>query len=389
MKASRSIAIAALAFLAACTSTPAPFPSPTPSQSPTRPSPTATPTTPAAIGANQIVYTISDRETPDRSRWGDIYLYEVATDRVTRLTFDGERVSETVPRFRGELITFIADRRDLVQLDPETHARRRLLQAAAHLVTYAWSPDRNEVVYLETLSSGAHRLRVFNAKTRATATLKNLGTPDGRGTTDFDAVTIDWNRAGDRILLSDSYLDGGRTIRLIRRPDGADIITPIRQATNAIWSADETSIFLLDLAPAVNDGDPVWRRLDVATQTMRRLGLRAGSFHALLSPDGTRLAATTYDRDTQAQAVWVLDLRTGKQTRVVRGYRDALWLDNDRLALTRVIPCTAGTTCEYYGYRATGTRRVALDGSVSRLRLGSTMWDGLGKPGDVSYVTAA
>jgi hypothetical protein len=391
MKAARVIGFVTLAFLSACTNKPAPSPSPTPS--PTASTASPTPTTsrpPSAPSADRIVYTVSSRETPDRTRWDDIYLYEVASDRVTRLTSDGDRVSETVPRFRGQLVTFIVDRTDLVQLDPATGRRRRLLRVSRNLIYYSWSPDRTEVAYLESLTSGTHRLRVYNARTRATTTLRILGTPEGRGTGDLDAVTIDWNKTGDRILVCDSYLDPNRTVWLVRRTDGKDVIRPVRNATNAIWSADERFLFLMDLSPAKAGVDPLWQRLEIATEKRRRLALEPGSFHAIRSPDGSHLAATAHDPETNAHAIWVLDLRTGKDIRVAKGYRDAVWLDNETLALTRVVACTAGTSCEYYGYRATGTRRVTLTRTVTSLRLGSTIWDGLGKRNaDVAYVIEA
>jgi hypothetical protein len=183
-----------------------------------------------------------------------------------------------------------------------------------------------------------------------------------------------------------TYPDNAPTLRLIRRQDGADIIRPVSNATSAVWSSDEKSIYLLAASPSVSY-EAKWESLEIASGRRRSLALQRGAIHGSLSPDGTRLAATTYDRERKAQAVWVLDLRSGSQFRLAKGYRDPIWLDGQTLALTRVVACaTADGICDYYGYRATGTRGVTLTRQVYTLTLGSTLWDGLGKPSaDVRY----
>lgn len=384
MKALGLAGIVILAFLAACTDSSEPSPSPTrtPTQTATS-SPSPTPTTSPV--ASQIVYTVSDRDTSDRSRWGDIYLYDVASDRVTRLTSDGERVAERQPRFRGSTVNFIAGDGDLIELNPANGRRRRITRVGGTIATYAWSPDGDEVAYIEVLDSGAHRLRVRNVASGETRTLKNLGTVDGRGTSDLDTVTVAWSKAGDRLLVNDTYLDAIH-VRLVRRQDGRDLITPVRNASQAVWSTDESSIYLLNASATGSGGDGTWQSLDIATQQRRRLSLAPGSFHPALSPDGTKLAATTFDREKNAHAVYVLDLRSGTQTRVAKGYRDAVWLDGQTIALTRVVACSTGSACEYYGYRASGTRAITLSREVSPIALGSTLWDGGGKPNaDLRY----
>ena len=349
------------------------------------PSPAASSPTVAQALAEQVVYVPDLRNGPTFANAVDVWRYDVAADTVTRVTTDGTRHRESLPRFHGPKITFVEDGKKLVELDPATGTRTTAVSTAGQILAYAWHGA--EVAYIDVNFNGdsIHYLRARDTATGRTETLTNLGKPPGRGTGSDDTVSLAWSKDGDRILINDTHLDKDPTVRIVRRSDASDAITPIKQATNAMWSTDERSIYVR-LVPGPNASDAKWERLELATQTREPLALDPGAHHATLSPDGKHLAAVVFDRAEDAH-VEVLDLAAGTKKSIATDAVDPLWLSNDSFAATRIVECQAGADeCPDVNYRGVGASLYRLDGSMKTLKLVSTLWNGVGGIGaDVRF----
>lgn len=371
MKTARSAILFALALLAACSDA-----APRTSQTPT---PTPTTASPAASGrreATGVAYLSIAADTARSADQFDLWLYDIASDQVRRLTSDGKRTIESHPRFRGDRITFAEDRKRLVELDPSTGQRRMILAADDTILAYAWSADGRRVAYIDVNyeRGSVHHLRVHDVVTGRTSELKTLGSPLGRGTHDDDEVSVAWNRAGTRLLINDTHLDEFATVRVISVADGSDVIAPVEEATNAVFSADERSI-LLRLIP--ESAERKWIKVDLTSGSRDPVPVPPKTYHAALSPDGRRIAVLRSGSARNAFAVEVYDIATGRRVTRASGYRDPIWLSNDSLAATRIADCPRGDgDCEYYGWRGVGTRKIHVSGSTEAIKLGTTLWEG-------------
>ena len=369
MRLARILISVGLALLAACSDPVERGASPTP----TTPSPTRT-----AGRARQVAFVTTEIDGTDAKTQNDLWVYDVAADTVTRLTTDGKRHFESLPRFHGRLVSYVVDGRKLVETDPATKATTTILSVTGRILAFAWNEE--EIAYIEYIENddGTHRLRIRDTASGRTSTIKTLGTPPGRHTGPADTLSIAWSQDGQQLLVTDTHVDEDPMVRVLRR-DGSDVISPIRNATNALWSHDEKSIYFSDVARDVEDR-PMWQKLDIAKGNRTRLALDGGTHHVALSPDGTQLAGVRSSPSTYPDAVIeVLDLASGTTRQGPKDVHDPVWLSADSYAATTAKECPPrDDECAGIDFRGAGTRLYRRDGTSSTLALKTTLWHGLG-----------
>ncbi len=322
----------------------------------TSPSPTPSPTTPTSAAA--VAYTDD----------GDLYHYDVRTDRVTRLTTDGAKRSEVSPRFTDAATVAFAAGRSIIEIDVAGKVEREIHRAAGNVQVLAWSPDRTTLAYLYDRGDQgvAMTLHVTNLETDATADVRNFKPWLGRGGGEDDEVSLQYSPDGKLLLVVLTPLDTvSKETLFVMKPDGKDAVPP-RFGTFGRWSLDSGTAYYRDYqAPRA------WHTLNVSTGAVGALGMAANTHRPALSWDGTMLA---YDESEQA-AIFVFDLASGRERKLAGGRIGPIWLSADALAATDVGDCTPGTDCEgAWVHKHTASRIAVADGKTAPLRLASTVY---------------
>jgi hypothetical protein len=344
---------------------------------------TGSPTTAQVV---RILYQTDLRNGAPYDGGADLWMYDYPADAVSRLTKDEGRNYEVMPRFHDERVTFITGAlKEIVERDPASQDQGTVLRTSGAFLAYAWHGD--EVAYIEVNynTNSTHYLKVFDTASGEKTTLKRLGTPLGRGTGAGDVLSLAWSKDGERLLVTDTHLDELPTVRIIERRGGSDAISPIKAASNALWSADERSIYLRLEGTTTKPAG--WTRIDLEDGSRHPLRLDESGHHASLSPDGKSLAATVYDRAKDTYGVDVLDLAAGTSRRIVTGAVDAVWLGGDSFVATQIDLCSTSRTCDgEEPYHGRGAAIYRLDGTRMKSTLVSTFWDLTGRNNtDVRY----
>jgi Tol biopolymer transport system component len=307
----------------------------------------------------------------------DLWLYDVASDKVRRLTTDGDQELESHPLFGGpDRVLFRVSRggpERVDEIDLTTGKRRVLLREAGGVLGFGLSPDRSALAFIATghkepdgdlhqvlhvycLADGTrHEIRVLP---------RLLETEYG----EFDEGRVDWKSDGSMMLVTSTFTRSPDTV-FVLRPDGTEALPPV-DGTLARWSRDETKIYFRGRGYD-RDRPGRWFSLDLKSGETMPLRLTPGTARPSISPDGRLLA---HD-DAKAQAtVFVHDLSSGRERKIGSPLMGALWLSPTSLAVSEVRPCQEGE-CVLADWGAEGSVwRVGIGGGPrTALRLGSTV----------------
>jgi Tol biopolymer transport system component len=294
----------------------------------------------------------------------DLWLYDLATESVRRLTSDGRSQYETQPRFRGRTtVTFIENGKTngVFDLDLRTGFVTPVVSGVG-VLAFDWSPDGKTLAYL----TGAPDVVLFTPADGVHKTIRKLPRcPQcGRGGTDEDEQRVEWSPDGSSLLAVDTGFDSDThgTLFVVDRT-GRDLV-PERDGTQARWSADSHAVYY---EPWGKSGLPDrLRALDVRTKRYASLPV-AGVFRPRLSADGRSLA---YDDDRGRAGVFVFDLKTHSKRRLALDAVGPLWVAADGIAVTEVRLCKADECGLAPPWFSLGkTERIALSGSKSHLAM--------------------
>jgi Tol biopolymer transport system component len=304
-------------------------------------------------------------------------LYDITTNKVRRLTSDGQARLDYQPEFRdGGHVTYISSRTatdsSLRTFDLSSGKWTRIVTQANGVAAFDWSPDRVDLGYLSSGTPGRDSVSVWNARSDTVRTVWR-GPPPGPGRDGFktDDLSVTWSPDGRAILIVDTALWPGsssapsNTIYVVR-PDGTTV-TPPWLGTFGRWSADGRTILYQQFGSAATR----WFSRNLATGKEMRLNIRPGTQHPALSLDGRFLA---YDDGKVDPSVFVYDLSTGVERRVVTGYVEPVWISVTTLVATATTPCTDDCTNPEPPWRSRGwASRISITTrAASRLRIAET-----------------
>ncbi|MBI4730282.1 MAG: hypothetical protein HY775_12430 [Acidobacteria bacterium] len=324
----------------------------------------------AGPGAPRVAYAFRD----------DLWIYDVAGDKRIRLTHDGEARTERSPRFRNAAVLSFAAERDpgdaagLFGRDSlwEVGARggrvREILRLEAAVLAHDWSPDGGRLAYL--VSDGrSDQLCLYDASRGRTRLIRRLHAPQGREPGPDDDESLAWSPTGSALLVVDTFALAARTATVnVLNGAGRELVAA-SEGTFARWSADGRSVFFRELGYGTR-GE--WYAQGLSSGGLRRLGMRAGTFRADVSPDGRRLA---YDDGAATPSIYVFDLESGGEVRVARGFLAPVWLGAEVVVATAAKGGACAPVCDLRSFTIRDTT-VAFDvrtGARRRLSLQTTV----------------
>jgi hypothetical protein len=353
-------AAALVLLLAGCSgSNPRNPPTPTPSPTATA-TDTASQSPAAGPRATSVVY--GDR--------GELWLYDVVTDTVRRLTSDGEDPRQYRPQFRdSNTISYIQDA-TIFDLDTTGGKPRKVFKEGDDIRAFEWSPDGSSLAAI-VLAGRAWRLSVLNASNGKVRDIKTVSLSDfGRGGVDDDETKLAWSPEGTKIAVVDTgALEAsapnfaGNTM-LVVATDGSEPI-PARRGSFARWSPDGTTIYYTDFMGAGR-----LFAVELASGTVTPLAATAPVRRPAPAPVGALIA---YDDGNAATSVLVFNAATGATRRLGAGLAP-LWLAPDVLMATNTRPCSGEECNEGPPWVVTGsTIRLPLSGATAPLKARTTL----------------
>jgi hypothetical protein len=283
---------------------------------------------------------------------GDVWVYDASAGERRKLTSDGERRWDALPRFRDAVrVTYLSYAEGigqsdlyaavprLVEVNLTTGAVHELRRFDGPVRAYDWSAGGGTLAWYRGGGDAQDsELHVIDPAGRDT-TLRRFGPTLGRGGyVNYDETRVEWSGDGRRLLVVDTTLDTSQDETLFVLDDGGrDVLAP-RLGTWARWSGNGEKIYC-SCAPPVpaTSGDLLWQAIDVATGAATPLPVTEGA-RPSVSPDGRFLA---YDDGLDTPGVHVLDLDDPLlRTRLLaRGAVAPVWLAPSRMAVTDTRPC--------------------------------------------------
>lgn len=342
----------------------------------TAPTPTATePPSPVATSITYAAY----------AQPADIFIYDVTTDTVRRLTSDGNKTFERLPRFRTEgVVSYVVSTESggsLMQISTDAGAKPSLIFRPKNMSidAYDWSPDRSVIAYLTTnaRSGGGSSVSTYRVADGTTAVLKRLPDVAGREFGDDDAITVAWSPDGSKILVLHTALETGTKeapSMYVLNTDGSDAATPAF-GTHGIWTRDSAAVIYRDLG-----GSHRWLRLSVSDGRQTQLAISGSAVRPALSLDGKTLAYDIRLADSPEGvplAIGIFDIGAGTERRLISGFGSPVWLSTTALAASKIRACKTGSDECGDGPPWTidgNAQRIAVsDGSTQELKLGNTI----------------
>lgn len=335
----------------------------TPSPTTTSASPTQSPRPKPVPSARKVVYEFD----------GDLYLYTVATDSVTRLT--SSSAFEYDPKFidsnRISFLTYQSEpaKAFIYEMRLGTKARKLLLTTSSvgRIMTHAWSPARSTVAYLTLHETAGFALRFFVPSSKSDRSVRNFGKFEGREYGNDDSLHVEWQPDGRAVLVVGTPLESGRTMYVVRGT-GANAIAP-RAGTFARYAPDGSRIYYREFG-----GQERWRQVTVPGGAVTAILVARGSYRPSISRDGRSLA---FDNGAATPSVYVYSFSARTYRRAGPGF-DPLWLTTTTLAVRNAVRCapTSDDPC-FDPYKPTGTvDRLSTTGAAAkRLKMKTTSAD--------------
>jgi hypothetical protein len=293
----------------------------------------STTTAPAASDGGRVVW----------AEKGDVWLYDGATGKRSRITTDGAARHDSKPRFRNSSsVTYLTSSQEygpdptMFEFDLTTGTRQMVRRLPGHIRAYDWGADGKALAYYSaTADDGTTELHITgNGLPRLRRFVPILGRG---GFVNYDETRIDWSPDGRHVLLVDTALDTSQDETLfVLNADGTDALAP-RLGTWARWSADGQTVYC-DCATSLTLDDWLWKAIDISTGASTPLLIPSGA-RPSVSPDGRLLA---YDDGKDTPSVYVLDPRKpGTPRFLARAAIAPVWLTPTRLAFANTRPCPA------------------------------------------------
>lgn len=281
---------------------------------------------------------------------GDLWLYDVASDRSRRLTDDGNARSEYAPGFlTGACIAYASTLPAsvaLLRLSGGT-SRATVAEEAGTIVSMDVNPGDGSIAYLQIDfdTDAAFRLKRVDLAGGAPVVLHTFQPSLGRGAGSEDEVSVSWSPDGSAILVANTheytpdFPVGGISLF---DPSGH----PIGErwaGTHPRWASDGRTIYYRGYAGQADQG---WLALDVGTMTEKRLAIRPGTNALVVAPDGRHAAYdTSYFGDLplgatvsgKAPDVYLYDFATRTETLLQRGALGPLWISATDVLVTNAV----------------------------------------------------
>lgn len=263
----------------------------------------------------------------------DVFLFDAKTNNRRRLTTDGDDVYEGDPHFRNRReITWVenedGNKATLRSYDLRNGRPQRVFRITGSISAHDWDPKGRRIAYIE---DNRGRPRVFVWQNGSRKKIRDLPRFDGRDGVEQDEVAVTWSPDGSRILAVDTRSDNSKTTLFVLEPDGSDAVGP-KFGTFGRWSPDSARVTYRNW-----ETPGTWYRLDVRSDSRKRLEIGEDVYRPALSPDGRTLA---YDDGRERPGVYLFDLETGEERRLsgVRGV-GPIWLSSRDLVVTDADAC--------------------------------------------------
>lgn len=309
----------------------------------------------------------------------DLFVYDVASNRLRALTTDGPKHLQRLARFRGaDAITFAAGLAGagnptgrLFEVPVGGGTPKKIADVGAALRAYAWDRKGRRAALMTEDASGTPSLRILTRATGTVRLVRKLPSICGTEPGPSDDTTIEWSPDGSSIILNDTFAnpctDG---MVIVTRADGSDVVAPFRGAFARFFD-DGRAIFYQARDGKHRD----WRAMDLSDGSVYRLGIPAGGERPVLSPDGSRIALESADVVGGSRGeIIVYDIASDHVVTRIRNLAAPVWLATDRVAGSDPGTCKAFTDydpCEAYRFAHERVYAVRL-GTLTRSRIALT-----------------
>ena len=291
---------------------------------------------------------------------GDLWLAAPPDGSVRRLTADNGDCWAIHATFRdADTITFATDSA-VYDLELKSGNLRRLLPVGGGVAGLAWSRDGKTLAILDF----ATELKLYSPTTGATTSVRNFGETMGRCGDMSDEIAVSWSPDGRALIVVNTAIEGESSMFVVDRA-GKNLVAP-RMGTLARWMPDSNRILYRGF-----DAPMRWYMLDVDTARSVGVGMRTGTHHAAVSPDGRFVA---YSDDADNPALYLYDVARDVERVLTHGYGAPIWLSSDEIAVTKTIPCDENCMMEHGWMQDDETAAFDLQGHLTRkLSMKSTM----------------
>lgn len=283
----------------------------------------------------------------------DVFVYDRSSGKTRNLTADGERVSQSSPKFiDANTVGFSHERGTLVSVDWRTPGTPKVLARTSYGPSWDASdglfaglalkdsPDSRlttAVLEVGNVARGQILWRTELLSSRNPA--PGVEPSEGRELGNDDDRRVEWSPGGQDILVSyTGFYPSQRQTAFVVNKDSHQSI-PIDGATFARW-LDARHVIYRSFAQAQ------WWSFDTESRTRVSLGTDLGRGSPAVDPVTHRVAFDTgrdwYQADARHPcdcAVVVLDAAGGRGRTLQRFAASPVWLSDGEMAVTRVGEC--------------------------------------------------
>jgi hypothetical protein len=356
-----------------------------------RPSPPSTPiksvSPPASLPlrATKVVYAPWPQDPAKTPQ--DLYVWDPATNLLTRLTKDGSTSLERVPRFVNPTTISYAIGGSLMSRPITGAAGVTLAQTSGFIAGMDWTRDGSTAVGISIdFDKNQDTLWTYTALDKKLKTVRTFPNPCGRESSFDDDSSVWWSGDTQKILLVETCLEP--SVRILNA-DGSDATSDAGKKIAPFWgtfarfSCDGTEVLSKDYGPKATGK---WFRFSLRSgNTIGPLNIQAKTYGLAVSPDGCRLA---YHTGGEEPTLYVYDWMTSTERELAKSFAGPLWLSASELVAAKVDACGDVETCGdiFWEIRGNGARINTESGQQETVTLRGTNWfEGYSRQADVLF----